>query len=130
MHLSRATQYAILSMAQLKPDGEPIPCSTLAKKGEMPPRFLLQVLRSLVNAGLLKATRGVAGGYRLAKPAKQITVAEIVEAIEGPIVAGRPTELAHLSKGADLVVQGTLGDGVQLYRGVLSRLKLSQLSVA
>lgn len=51
----------------------------------MPERFLLQVLRTLVNEGLLKSTRGVDGGYRLAKPASQISLLDIVEAVDGPI---------------------------------------------
>jgi Rrf2 family protein len=57
----------------------------LSKLGDMPERFLLQVLRTLVNEGLLKSTRGVDGGYRLSRPLSQITLLEIVEAIDGPI---------------------------------------------
>lgn len=129
MQLSRATQYAILAMTQLKTDGEPIPCSQLAKLGDMPERYLLQVLRSLVMGGLVKSTRGVDGGYRLAKPAKQISVAEIAEAIDGDIKAEESTALKAMN-GAGLALYGVLGDGVQLYRGVLHRVKLSQLSVA
>lgn len=83
MQLSRATQYAILAMAQLKTDGDPVPCSQLAKLGDMPERFLLQVLRSLVNANLLRSTRGVDGGYLLAVQARDISLLDIVEAIEG-----------------------------------------------
>ena len=64
MRMSRAAVYAIGAMLQLAeaPAGVPIPCSRLAKAGEMPERFLLQVLRNLVNHGLLKSTRGVDGG--------------------------------------------------------------------
>jgi Rrf2 family protein len=86
-HLSQAARYAVLAVTQLSTSGAPIPCSTLAKKGPMPERFLLQVLRTLVNNEILVSTRGVDGGYRLARPLAQITLADICAAIDGPIGA-------------------------------------------
>jgi len=67
-----------------------MPCSRLAKVGEMPERFLLQVLRSLVNHGLLKSTRGVDGGYALARPPNEISLLQILEATDGPLTAELP----------------------------------------
>ncbi len=77
---------------QLAIDGEdsPVPCSRLAGEGDMPERFLLQILRNLVTAGVLKSARGVDGGYMLARPAEQITLLEIIEAIDGPMTAAFP----------------------------------------
>ena len=68
MRLSRASAYALGAVLQLAhaPAGMPVPCSQLAKHGQMPERFLLQVLRNLVNHGILVSTRGVDGGYALA----------------------------------------------------------------
>jgi Rrf2 family protein len=57
----------------------------LAKTGELPERFLLQVLRNLVNHGLLKSIRGVDGGYFLQRPADEITLLQIIEATDGPL---------------------------------------------
>ncbi len=87
MRMSRASAYAISAALQLAdtPPKVPIPCSQLAKTGEMPERFLLQVLRNLVNHGLLKSTRGVDGGYYLLRPASEITLLSIVEATDGPL---------------------------------------------
>ncbi len=51
----------------------------------MPERFLLQVLRNLVNHGLLKSIRGVDGGYYLLRPAHEISLLNIVEATDGPL---------------------------------------------
>lgn len=92
MRISRAATYGILAAIQLSESSAspPIPCSQLAQLGDMPERFLLQVLRSLVNEGILKSTRGVDGGYRLAKPLPQITLLEIVEAIDGPVQPDLP----------------------------------------
>lgn len=113
MQLSRATQYAILAMAQLKTDGEPIPCSQLASLSDMPDRYLLQVLRSLVNAGLLKSTRGVDGGYRLAKTAAEISLQEIIVAIDGPITVGDLSVLAPLTKKSQALVRDSIQSGEQ-----------------
>lgn len=92
MRISRAATYGILAAIQLSDSSAspPIPCSQLAQLGDMPERFLLQVLRSLVNEGILKSTRGVDGGYRLARPLSQITLLEIVEAIDGPVQPDLP----------------------------------------
>src|SRR6187455_1873955 len=86
MKLSRTVAYAVratLQLAQLESDG-PVPCSKLANEGKMPERFLLQILRNLVTHGILRSTRGVDGGYALVRPADQISLLEVIEAIEGP----------------------------------------------
>jgi Rrf2 family protein len=64
---------------------QPIPCSQLAKQGDMPERFLLQILRSLVTHGILRSTRGVDGGYTLVRSPSDVSLLEIIEAIEGPV---------------------------------------------
>ncbi len=86
MKLSRTVAYAVratLQLAQLEAQG-PVPCSQLASEGKMPERFLLQILRNLVTHGILRSTRGVDGGYTLVRPADQISLLEVIEAIEGP----------------------------------------------
>jgi len=92
MRLSRATVYAIRASLQLAgaPENVPVPCSQLARTEEMPERFLLQVLRQMVNHGLLKSTRGVDGGYCLLRPARDISLLHIVEATDGPMTSNLP----------------------------------------
>ncbi len=92
VRMSRSTAYAIGAVLQLAnaPPGQPVPCSRLAKTGEMPERFLLQILRTLVNHGLLKSTRGVDGGYSLLRPLSEITLLQIFEATEGPLTPALP----------------------------------------
>ena len=68
----------------------PIPCSQLAADGRMPERFLLQILRSLVTRGLLCSSRGVDGGYYLARPADEISLSDIVEAFDNPLRPSLP----------------------------------------
>ncbi len=92
MRISRTSMYAISAMIQLAelPPGIPFPCSQMAKTGEMPERFLLQILRILVNHGLLESTRGTEGGYSLARPASQISLLQILEAVDGPLISELP----------------------------------------
>ena len=92
MKLSRTVIYAIratLQLAQAK-SMAPVPCSQLAMEGQMPERFLLQILRSLVTRGLLCSTRGVDGGYYLARPAEQISLKDIIEAFDNPLSPAIP----------------------------------------
>jgi len=87
MKLSRTVTYALqatLQLAQCRP-GTPVPCSRLAQQGEMPERFLLQILRNLVSHRILSSTRGVEGGYTLERPAQQISLLELIEAVDGPL---------------------------------------------
>jgi len=56
----------------------------------MPERFLLQILRNLVNHDMLKSTRGVDGGYSLIRPLTEITLLQIFEATEGPLTPTLP----------------------------------------
>jgi|SRR5687768_8887997 Rrf2 family protein len=87
MKLSRTVTYALqatLQLAQAQP-GEPVPCSRLAAEGSMPERFLLQILRSLVTHGILQSTRGVEGGYTLDRSPEEISLLEIIEAVDGPM---------------------------------------------
>src|SRR5688500_16756182 len=87
MKLSRTVTYALqatLQLAQADP-GEPVPCSRLAAEGAMPERFLLQILRSLVTHGILQSTRGVEGGYTLDRSADDISLLDIIEAVDGPM---------------------------------------------
>jgi Rrf2 family protein len=87
MRLSRTIAYAVHATLQLgrAEPRVPVPCSQLAHDGQMPERFLLQILRSLVTHGVLESTRGVEGGYCLARPPEEITLRDIVEAFENPL---------------------------------------------
>jgi Rrf2 family transcriptional regulator, cysteine metabolism repressor len=62
-----------------------VPINELAKKGDMPGKFLEQVLLELKKGGFVESKRGVEGGYFLAKPPQAITVGEVIRFIEGPI---------------------------------------------
>ena len=95
MKLSRTVAYAVRATLQLaaRDTDAPVPCNQLAREGQMPERFLLQILRSLVAHGILRSTRGVEGGYSLNRPLDDISLLDIIEAIEGPLQTASGSEV-------------------------------------
>lgn len=93
MKISRTVAYAIQATLQLarSKSGSPVPCSQLAAEGHMPERFLLQILRHLVTHGILHSTRGVDGGYSLDRSPQEISLLDVIEAIDGPLATTLPT---------------------------------------
>lgn len=90
MKFSQKTEYALRAMLELGKradgDGRPTSARELAEAQRIPLRFLEQVLQELKRAGLLESQRGPAGGCRLARPASEIGVGEIVNVVEGSVV--------------------------------------------
>jgi len=86
LKLSHATGYALKALAFLaNGDGRPVASHHIARAHGLPEKFLLKALKPLVSAGILRSVKGPNGGYRLAKPAGNITLLEVVEASEAPI---------------------------------------------
>ncbi len=81
------SRYAVIAMAELarSDDGMPIPIAQIADRRAMPVQFLEQLFSTLRRAGLLNSQRGVKGGYTLARPADEITVIEVVQALDGRV---------------------------------------------
>jgi Rrf2 family protein len=128
MKLSRTTAYAIQASLQLArcPPGVPVPCSQMARDGQLPERFLLQVLRTLVNHGLMRSTRGVEGGYCLSRTPERITLLDIVEAFDNPLDPKIPT-LVSMSNGVRASIMHTLHDVAHLSRVAMKNLTLADL---
>lgn len=125
MKMSRTLSYAVQALLELSEMGDdhPVSCRQLAEIGGMPKRFLLQILRALVTKGILRSTRGVEGGYMLARPADEISLLEVVEAIEGPVAL----ELPGLTD-ANPQVGAALAGVNNAVREHLAIVKLSQLA--
>lgn len=87
MQLNQATDYAfrlVLHLAGM-PAGEIVNGQTISEQQNIPPRFLLKIVRFLTQAGLVKSYRGVDGGFALARDPDKITLADVIIAMEGPI---------------------------------------------
>jgi Rrf2 family protein len=88
---------AVLTLARAEKD-EVVPARHIAKEMDIPVRFLPQVLGDLNRAGIVEARLGRAGGYRLSKPATDISLLDIIEAAEGDarrqtcVLSGKPCD--------------------------------------
>ena len=85
LRISKLTDYAILMMVELTRDGEMLSAHALADRVGVETPTASKVLKLLSGAGLLESYRGANGGYRVTRGAADISVAEVIAAIEGPI---------------------------------------------
>ena len=88
MRLSSKGEYAtraILELSRRYKVNEPVPVDVIANAQSIPPRFLEQILLSLRRAGFVRSRRGPKGGYILAKPPAEISIAQITRAMDGPL---------------------------------------------
>src|SRR3984893_3666707 len=92
MKLTRASSYALHSVVYMaaQKQHKPVASHRIAEARGIPERFLLKVLKPLVSARVLLSLKGPNGGYRLLKSPKQITLLEVVEAVDGPIRGDAP----------------------------------------
>jgi Rrf2 family protein len=86
MRVSAKADYAVRAAAELAAADEgPVKGEKLAEAQDIPLQFLEHILLELKHSGIVRARRGAKGGYWLAKPADEVTIADIVRAVEGPI---------------------------------------------
>jgi Rrf2 family protein len=95
MKLTRAASYAFhaLSYLGMKDRKHPVPSHIIAQAEGIPERFLLKVLKPLVSVRVLVSIKGPNGGYRLAKSLRDVTMLDVVEAVDGPIRSNAPLGL-------------------------------------
>jgi Rrf2 family protein len=95
MRITEGVEWAVhlCGVLGVVPDGFGLPANRLAEFHELPPAYLAKHLQALSRAGIVMASRGVSGGYRLAKPAAKITLLDITLALEGSEPAFRCTEI-------------------------------------
>jgi Rrf2 family protein len=92
----------------------------------MPERFLLQILRNLVTHGVLQSTRGVEGGYTLDRKPQEISLLEVIEAVDGPLISSVPLG-EGLPDPSKRKLQRALSDVAACTRRQLAAVKLSHL---
>src|SRR2546421_11855534 len=103
MRVSAKVDYALRACAELAAAGEgPVKGDRIAQAQEIPLKFLENILLDLKHAGLVRSQRGVEGGYWLARPPEQISLADVIRAVEGPIanVRGMRSEDAQYAGAA------------------------------
>jgi len=100
MKLSTRGDYAVRALLELATGSEGVcmPLGELAERTGIPPKYLEQILMRLRTARVINAKRGAHGGYLLARPASEVTVGEVVRAMDGPLAPSLCASLtAHAS---------------------------------
>lgn len=99
MRVTAKVDYGVRALAELAAAGEgPVKGERIAQAQGIPLRFLENILADLRHAGIVASQRGAEGGYRLARPAGEITIAQVIRALEGPLanVRGqRPEQVVY-----------------------------------
>jgi Rrf2 family iron-sulfur cluster assembly transcriptional regulator len=87
LQLTRGGEYAVRAMTYMArfPVGHVVSLRDIGQAQEIPESFLAKILQSLVHADLAVSQRGARGGFALARPASEITMRDVVEAVDGPI---------------------------------------------
>jgi Rrf2 family protein len=100
MRVTAKADYAVRAVVELdRPDGEFLKADEIARRQEIPRHFLDNILTDLRRAGIVHTQRGSDGGSRLARPANEITIADVMRATEGPLAAVREIRPERLSYG-------------------------------
>ena len=104
MRISAKADYAVRAAVELAAatDEKPIKAERIASAQDIPLNFLENILGELRHAGIVRSHRGADGGFRLARPATEVTVADVIRAVEGPLasVRGGPPEDAEYAGAA------------------------------
>ncbi len=107
MRISAKVDYAVRAVVELAAAEEdrPIKAERIATAQGIPLNFLENILGELRHAGIVRSHRGADGGFRLAKPANEVTVADVIRAVEGPLasVRGGPPEEATYPGAAEVL---------------------------
>src|SRR5438477_4849776 len=107
MRISAKADYAVRAAIELatSPDERPVKAERIATAQHIPLNFLENILGELRHAGIVRSQRGAEGGFRLAKPADQVTIADVIRAVEGPLASvrgGPPEEASYGGAAAEL----------------------------
>jgi Rrf2 family protein len=128
MKLTRASAYAIHAVAFMaaQKHERPVASHNIAQARNIPERFLLKVLKPLVSARVLLSIKGPNGGYRLAKSPSDVTMLEILEAVDGPIRGQAPT-IEDSNSSLNSKLEGICKSAAEATRKSLEKVKLSEL---
>ena len=129
MRISRTTGYALLAVGYIAKHKEEkvVLSQDISKKFDIPLEYLLKILQQLVRANLLRSKRGPRGGFSLIRPASRITVLQIIEAVDGPMVShfrlSDQTKRSKFSVRTDKIYDKAFSQA----RAVFEKAKLSSL---
>ncbi len=109
MRISAKADYAVRAVVELAADtgDKPVKAERIATSQQIPLNFLENILGELRHAGIVRSRRGAEGGFRLAKAADLVTVADVIRAVEGPLasVRGAPPEEAAYTGASEALLR-------------------------
>jgi FeS assembly SUF system regulator len=127
LRISKLTDYATVILARLaRDDAARLTATGIAATAHLPVPTASKLLKQLQRAGLVESSRGLHGGYRLARPAREITAAAILDAMEGPLAL---TECATGHSQCDLQASCSVGDSWQRINHAI-RQSLNEITLA
>jgi Rrf2 family protein len=130
MRVSAKVDYAVRAAVELAAaESPPVKGDSIAQAQEIPLKFLENILGELRHAGLVRSQRGTEGGYWLARPAEEITIAEVIRAVEGPLATVRGASAETLKYGGTAAPLGKLWVAVRAnLRAVLETVTLADIA--
>jgi len=130
MRVSAKADYAIRAAVELATAGDvPVKGERIANAQSIPPNFLENILADLRNAGIVGSRRGAEGGYWLARPAGEVSLADVIRAVDGPLanVRGVRSDELEYDGSAKALEQVWIAVRASL-RGVLERVSLADVA--
>lgn len=129
VHIPAKVDYGMRALLTLAALGEPATSEDLAKAQGLPAKFLGSIMTDLRRAGLVASQRGADGGFRLGRPASEISVADVMRALDGPLaeVRGLRPELATYEGAAEHLQDVWVAVRAAL-RGVLEEVSLEEVA--
>jgi len=131
VRVSAKVDYAVRAAVELAaaPDGNSVKAQAIADAQAIPLKFLENILQQLRQADLVESTRGPHGGHRLARPADEVSLADVVRAVDGPlgVVAGHRPEDVTYAGSAESLIEVWIAVRASL-RAVLEHVTLAQVA--
>jgi Rrf2 family transcriptional regulator, cysteine metabolism repressor len=130
MKLSFASSYALQAVVHmtLAKKNDPIASHYIAQARGIPDRFLLKVLKALVTAQVLTSVKGPNGGYKLARPAGEISLLDIIEAVDGPIRSDVPPSRMEKDGGLRKRLDEICNQAADMLRKYFGKIKISDIA--
>ncbi len=129
MKINAKAHYGLIAAAYIAEQADEgcVTAETISTKYSISMTFLFKILQQMVRFNILLSKRGPRGGYTLARPAKEITLLEIIEAVDGPI--STQLELVEQTKKAQFSIEmeKVCERAFEKASSILSRAKLSQM---
>lgn len=129
MNFNKAVEYGLLAVAYVAKNSKDglVKASSVSKEYGIPESFLSKVMLYLVKANVLNGTKGPRGGYVLTRPAKEISMLEIIEAVGGPLE--RTMEISRYTKHSPFVVkmERICKNALAVEKNIFHKAKLSEM---